>query len=114
MPLSEFFQISGEWSELELLNLVWMSLTKSYLLLQNPRFTVFTVSELWTENHQGGGGGGGVKISPQPSKLGLMESPLMNRDWFRSKSFPYDNCRLIWLKHFNTARVLFYDQEYGS
>ena len=41
-------------------------------MMQNPRVTVFTVSELLSENQQGkagGGGGGGVKLNKQNHKF---------------------------------------------
>ena len=56
MPLSKFCPISGDWNELGIPNLVWMSLIKSYWLLQNARVTAFTVSELFRENQQSGQG----------------------------------------------------------
>ena len=36
-----------------------MCVIRSYLMLQNNRFTAFNVSESLRENQQGGGGGGG-------------------------------------------------------
>ena len=64
------FYLWGIWPEIQKLNIRssefwpisrWMSLIKSYLLLQNARFTALTVSELLRENQQGGGV---VKIPP--------------------------------------------------
>ena len=52
IPPSEFFLISGDWGKLGIRNQGWMSLMKSYWMLQNARFTVFTVSELIRENQQ--------------------------------------------------------------
>ena len=42
--------ISGDWGELEIPNLTRMFLIKCYWMLQNARFTAFTVSELLKEN----------------------------------------------------------------
>ena len=62
IPPSEFCPISGDWSELQISNLVRMSLIKFYWMLQNAkvRVWVFTVSVLLRENQQGGG----VKLPP--------------------------------------------------
>ena len=60
IPPSEFCPISGDWVELGMSNLAWMSLIKSYLILQNARVTAFTVPELLRENQQEG------KIPPPP------------------------------------------------
>ena len=51
--LSEFCPISRDCGELGIPNLAQMSLIKSYSILQNPRVTAFTVSELLRENQQG-------------------------------------------------------------
>ena len=45
--------ISGDWSEVRIPNLAWMSLIKRYSMLQNVRFTAFTVSELLRKNQHG-------------------------------------------------------------
>ena len=42
-------------------NLTWMSLIRSYWMLQNARVAAFIVSELLRENQQGG------KITPPPA-----------------------------------------------
>ena len=47
---SEFCPISGDWGKLGIPNLSPMSLMKCYWMLQNARFTAFTVSELLREN----------------------------------------------------------------
>ena len=47
---SEFRSISGDWGKLGIPNLLRMSLMKCYWMLQNARFTAFTVSELLREN----------------------------------------------------------------
>ena len=53
---SEFYPISGDWSELGIPNLVQISVIKSYWLMQNARFIAFTISESLSENQQGKGG----------------------------------------------------------
>ena len=68
IPPSEFVPISGDWGELEIPNLARTSLLKCSWMLQNVRATVFTVSELLTENQQGGEWE--VKI-PYPPRLWL-------------------------------------------
>ena len=40
-----WYQISGEWRDLGTPNLVWMSLIKSHVILENNRFTVSTIFE---------------------------------------------------------------------
>ena len=50
---SQFFPISGDWGSLGISNLARMSLVKLYWTLQNVRFTVFTVFELFRENQLG-------------------------------------------------------------
>ena len=54
IPPSEFFPISGDWGKLEITNLAREFLMKWYLMLQNARVTVLTVSELLRENQQSG------------------------------------------------------------
>ena len=49
---------------LEVQHLAGISLIKSYLMLENPRFADFNISELLRENQQGRRGCGGVKITP--------------------------------------------------
>ena len=49
---SEFCPIPGDWGELCTPNLTHMSLIKCYWMLQNVRFTAFTVSELLRLNQQ--------------------------------------------------------------
>ena len=51
IPLSEFCSISRDRGELGIPNSVGMSLMRSYLILQNARFIVFTIFEL-RENQQ--------------------------------------------------------------
>ena len=60
IPPSEFCPISGDWNELGISNLAWMSLIKFYWILQNARVTALTVSEFLRENQQG------VKLLPPP------------------------------------------------
>ena len=73
IPQYEFCPISGDRGKLGILNLAWMFLTKCYWMLQNPRITTFTVSELLRENQQGGGDK--INLSPPPPpRLGLMTS----------------------------------------
>ena len=67
IPLSKFYAISGDWGELEIPNLVRMSLMKC--LPQNARVTAFTVSELLRENQQRRGRGDGKIISPNQSRV---------------------------------------------
>ena len=55
-PRSEFCQISGDWGELEVLNLARVSSTKSYWMLRNAKVITFTDSEFLGENQQGGRG----------------------------------------------------------
>ena len=54
IPPSEFFPISGDWGKLGKTNLARVFLMKWYLMLQNARVTVLTVSELLRENQQSG------------------------------------------------------------
>ena len=56
---SKFDPIYGYWGELEIPNLVRLSLMKCYWIQQDARVTAFTISELLRENHQEGMGGGG-------------------------------------------------------
>ena len=49
IPPSELCTISGDWGELGIQNLARMSLYKCYYMLQNTRFTAFTISELLKE-----------------------------------------------------------------
>ena len=65
IPPSEFCPISGEWGELWIPNLAWMSLMKCYWMLQNSRVTACTVFELFRENQLW------VKLPPPPPGLGL-------------------------------------------
>ena len=60
IPPSEFCPISGDWGELWIPNLAWMSLIECYWMLQNSRVTALTVFELFNENKLGEG----VKLSP--------------------------------------------------
>ena len=53
IPPSEFCPISGGWGKLGVPNLTGMFLINSYLMLENARFTAFTVSQLLRENQQG-------------------------------------------------------------
>ena len=46
---SEFYPISGDWSELGIPNLAWMSLIKCYWMPQNAK-VIYTISELLREN----------------------------------------------------------------
>ena len=50
IPPSEFCPISGNWGELVIPNLAWMSLIKCTWILQNTSVTAFTVSGLLREN----------------------------------------------------------------
>ena len=45
--------MSGDWGKLGIPDFVGMPLMKSYLMLQNVKFTAFTVFELLKENQQG-------------------------------------------------------------
>ena len=65
IPPSDFCPISGDWGELWIPNLAWMSLIECYWMLQNSGVTAFTIFELLREI-QLGGGGGGVEL-PQPT-----------------------------------------------
>ena len=56
----EFCPISGDWDELWIPNLARMSLIECYWMLQNSRFTAFTVFVLLWEHQMGG------KITPPP------------------------------------------------
>ena len=50
IPLSEFCPISGDWGELWIPNLTWLSLIEECnWMLQNSRVTAFTVFELLRE-----------------------------------------------------------------
>ena len=55
ISLSEFCPISRDWGELEIPNLARMFLMKCYWMLQNARVTASNLSELLSENQQGGG-----------------------------------------------------------
>ena len=46
IPPSEFCSISGDWGRQVIQNLAWMPPIKCYWMLQNPRVTAFTISEL--------------------------------------------------------------------
>ena len=61
IPPSEFCPISGDWGELWIPNLAWMSLIECYWMQQNSRITAFTVLELWREIQLGG-----LKLPPSP------------------------------------------------
>ena len=50
IPLSVFCPISGDWGELRIPNLAWMSLMKCYWILQKARVTGYNVSELLGKN----------------------------------------------------------------
>ena len=52
IPPSEFCPISEDWGKIGIQDLGGMFLIKSYLVLQNSRFTAFTVPELLRENQQ--------------------------------------------------------------
>ena len=70
IPPSEFCPISGDWGELWIPNLAWMSLIECYWMLQNSRVTAFTDFELLRANQLGEM----VKLppaSPTPTRLGL-------------------------------------------
>ena len=80
IPLSEVWPLSGDWGKLGIRNLSRVFLIKCYWMLQNAIVTVFTVSELLRENHQGGRGRGGggvitpssrtqIRVKRQPDKL---------------------------------------------
>ena len=51
---SEFYQISWDWGQLGIPNLVRMLLIKCYWMQQNAKITAFTDSELLRENQQRG------------------------------------------------------------
>ena len=53
IPPSKFCSIYGNWGKLEIPNLSRMSLMKCYWMLQNARFTAFTVSALLRETSRG-------------------------------------------------------------
>ena len=61
----EFCQISGDWGELGILDLAWMSLRKFYWTLQSAVVIAFVVSELLRENQQD------RKLPPSPPSLTL-------------------------------------------
>ena len=44
--LTEFCTISGDWHEVGIPNLAWMSLVEFYRMMLNARVTAFTISEL--------------------------------------------------------------------
>ena len=76
IPPFEFCPISRDWYKSGIRNLARISLIKCYWMLQNSRFTVFTISELLRENQQGWGRGRveewGVKFPhPLHPRLGL-------------------------------------------
>ena len=55
IPMPELCALSGDWGELWVPNLAWMSLIECYQVLQNSRVTAFTVLELLKENQLGEG-----------------------------------------------------------
>ena len=63
IPPSELCPIYGDWSELWIPNLAWMSLIECYWMLQNSRVTAFTIFELLREIRLGVG----VKLPPYPT-----------------------------------------------
>ena len=63
IPPSRFCAISGYWDELVIPKRAWMSLMKSYWMLQNTRVTAFTVSKLLK-----GETNRGVKLPPLPTQ----------------------------------------------
>ena len=81
---SGFCPVSGDWGEWRTPNLARTSLIKCYWILQNPRVTTLTVSELLRENQQGG------KITSHPPRLGL-------RNIQRTMSMLLDTRFHIWL-----------------
>ena len=54
IPLPELWAISRDWGEYVVPNLARKSPIKCYWMLQNARFTAFTVFELLRKNQQGG------------------------------------------------------------
>ena len=88
IPPSDFCPISGDWGELGIPNLAWISLIKFYLMLQNARVTAFTVSELLRENQQGG-------LKLPPTRLGLRKYLKTGRTWL---------CQAIGKLFFRTLR----------
>ena len=81
---SGFCPVSGDWGEWRTPNLARTSLIKCYWILQNPRVTTLTVSELLRENQKGG------KITSHPPRLGL-------RNIQRTMSMLLDTRFHIWL-----------------
>ena len=61
IPLSDFCPISGDWGELWIRNLAWLSLIECYWMLRNSKVTAFTVFELLREIQLGG-----IKLPPPP------------------------------------------------
>ena len=53
IPPSKFCPISGDWAELWIPNLAWMSLIECYWMRQDSSVTPFTVFELLKENQLG-------------------------------------------------------------
>ena len=82
IPPSEFCPISGDWGELRILHLAWMSLIQFYWMLKSSRVTAFTALELLREIQLGG------KITPPPPphthtpRLGL--KAFLHKWWTRS------------------------------
>ena len=70
IPPSEFCPISGDWGKLGIPNLAGMSLIKCYWMLENTKFTIFTVSKLLRENQQG------VTKLPPPTQIRLKKSKM--------------------------------------
>ena len=83
----EFCPISGDWDELWIPNLARMSLIECYWMLQNSRFTAFTVFVLLWEHQMGG------KITPPPPpfppRLGIRVKIVKNVQCTLNDHFDY-------------------------
>ena len=90
IPLS-ICPIPENWGKLRIPNLAGMCLMKSYLILQNTRFTPFTVSKLFRE-----------KCSPLPraglkSLISSIKKILEQGTWEQSSQMLQNACKTSWI-----------------
>ena len=92
IPSSGFCPTSGDWGELGIPNLAWMSLTTSYWMLQITRVTAFTVFELLRKNRKGL-----LKLTPQD--CGLNPVTILSKDYGETcdSKFPWLEQLFLWM-----------------
>ena len=71
IPPSEFCPISGDWDELGIPDLAWMTQIKCYEILQNARPTTFALYELLMEKSRRRWGKITPPPLPHPPRLGI-------------------------------------------